>query len=93
MIISTHIFQVIQKSFKTQDVEPDNRRDVSGSKRAVPAVAGLLTKIAGNEQVQQAVVEKGIEVAGKLVDKQLQIIDEAQEKASDFLKKEVSEMC
>ena len=33
---------------------------------------------------------KGIEVAGKLVDRQLQIIDDAQQKAADFLKKEVS---
>ena len=32
---------------------------------------------------------KGIEVAGKLVDRQLQIIDDAQQKAADFLKKEV----
>jgi len=42
-------------------------------------------------KIQQAVVEKGIEVAGKMVDKQLQIIDEAQQKAADFLKKEVRE--
>ena len=33
---------------------------------------------------------KGIEVAGKLVDRKLQIIDDAQQKAADFLKKEVS---
>lgn len=33
---------------------------------------------------------KGIEVAGKLVDRQLQIIDDAQQKAADFLKEEVS---
>lgn len=39
--------------------------------------------------VQGAVVEKGIEVMGKMVDKQLQIIDEAQQKAENFLKKEV----
>ena len=39
--------------------------------------------------VQGAVVETGIEVIGKMVDKQLQIIDEAQEKAENFLKKEV----
>ena len=39
--------------------------------------------------VQGAVVEKGVEVMGKMVDKQLQIIDEAQQKAEDFLKKEV----
>lgn len=43
-----------------------------------------------NPKVQEAVVEKGIEVAGKLVDKQLKIIDEAQEKAEQFLKKEVT---
>ena len=42
-----------------------------------------------NPKVQEAVIEKGIEVAGKLVDKQLKIIDEAQEKAENFLKKEV----
>ena len=29
-------------------------------------------------------------MAGKLVDKQLQIVDDAQQKAADFLKKEVS---
>lgn len=39
--------------------------------------------------IQGAVVEKGIEVMGKMVDKQLQIIDEAQEKAEKFLKKDV----
>ena len=43
-----------------------------------------------NPKVQGAVIEKGIEVAGKLVDKQLKIIDEAQEKAEAFLKKEVA---
>ena len=43
-----------------------------------------------NPKVQQAVIEKGIEVAGKLVDKQLKIIDEAHNKAEQFLKKEVS---
>ncbi|KAL9961904.1 hypothetical protein ACROYT_G030940 [Oculina patagonica] len=39
--------------------------------------------------VKGAVVEKGVEVMGKLVDKQLQIIDEAQQKAENFLKKEI----
>ena len=42
-----------------------------------------------NPKVQEAVVDKGLEVMGKLVDKQLKIIDEAQEKASKFLSKEV----
>ena len=56
-------------------------------KRALPAAALTLLK---NPKVQEAVIEKGIEVAGKLVDKQLKIIDEAQEKAEQFLKKEVS---
>ena len=56
-------------------------------KRALPAAALTLLK---NPKVQEAVIEKGIEVAGKLVDKQLKIIDEAQEKAEQFLKKEVT---
>ena len=58
-------------------------RDVIGSKRVTAAVMV-------NPKVQEAAVEKGIEVAGKLVDKQLQTIDGAQRKAADFLKKEVS---
>ena len=58
---------------------------MSGSKRAGPVAAVL-----ANPKVQEAAVEKGIEVAGKLVDKQLNIIDDAQKKASDFLKKEVN---
>ncbi|PFX13522.1 C-reactive protein 1.1 [Stylophora pistillata] len=56
-------------------------RDLTGSKRGPAAVLA-------NPKVQEAAVEKGIEVAGKLVDKQLQIIDDAQQKAADFLKKE-----
>jgi len=43
-----------------------------------------------NPKVQEAVVDKGLEVMNRLVDKQLRIIDEAQEKASNFLAKEVS---
>ena len=41
-------------------------------------------------QGSEAVVDKGLEVMNKLVDKQLKIIDEAQEKASNFLAKNVS---
>ena len=59
---------------------------MSASKRA-----GIFAAVLANPKVQEAVVEKGIEVAGKLVDKQLQIIDDAQQKAADFLKKEVRE--
>ena len=51
---------------------------------------GAFAAAIANPKVQEAVVEKGIEVAGKLVDKQLQIIDDAQQKAADFLKKEAS---
>ncbi|KAL9983627.1 hypothetical protein ACROYT_G005826 [Oculina patagonica] len=67
--------------FKREDVSV--LRHVSGSKRGVVAAA------VADPKVQEAVVEKGIEVAGKLVDKQLQIIDDAQQKAADFLKKEI----
>lgn len=45
-----------------------------------------------NPKVQEAVVDKGLEVMNKLVDKQLRIIDEAQEKASNFLAKEVGKV-
>jgi len=56
-------------------------------KRALPALAMSVLK---NPKVQEAVVDKGLDVMNKLVDKQLKIIDEAQEKASKFLAKEVS---
>ena len=59
----------------------------SKEKRALPALAMSVLK---NPKVQEAVVDKGLEVMNKLVDKQLRIIDEAQEKASNFLAKEVS---
>ena len=58
----------------------------TGDKKALPALAMTTLK---NPKVQEAVVDKGLEVMGKLVDKQLNIIDEAQEKASKFLAKEV----
>ena len=61
-----------------------------GSKRIVrPVKLNSPVAAAAAADVQGAVVEKGIEVMGKMVDKQLQIIDEAQEKAENFLKKEV----
>ena len=63
--------------------------DVNGNKRNPAVVAGAKALLS-NPKVQEAVVEKGIEVAGRLVDKQLQIIDDAQQKAADFLKKEAS---
>ena len=58
----------------------------TGDKKALPVLAMTALK---NPKVQEAVVDKGLEVMGKLVDKQLNIIDEAQEKASKFLAKEV----
>jgi hypothetical protein len=63
---------------------------VTASKRIAPVVVGALTKLAGNANVQEAVIDKGIEVVGKLIDKQLANTEEAQEKAADFLKKKVS---
>lgn len=70
------------KATKKEDIFA--ARDVRASKR------GAFATVLANPKVQEAVVDKGIEVAGKLVDKQLQIIDDAQQKAADFLKKEVS---
>ena len=61
-------------------------QSASAPKRALPALAATVLK---NPKVQEAVIDKGLEVMNKLVDKQLRIIDEAQEKASNFLAKEV----
>lgn len=61
-------------------------QSTQGSKRALPLAASVLK----NPKVQEAVMDKGLEVMNKLVDKQLKIIDEAQEKASNFLAKNVS---
>ena len=63
---------------------------VPGSKRSAPVRLNSPAAAAAAADIQGAVVEKGIEVMGKMVDKQLQIIDEAQEKAENFLKKEVN---
>ena len=60
-----------------------------GSKRSGPVKLNSPLTAAAAANIQGAVVEKGIEVMGKMVDKQLQIIDEAQEKAEKFLKKDV----
>ena len=68
------------------------RTTVPGWRRNLPMKQFDLPLAAAD--VQGAVVEKGIEVMGQMVDKQLQIIDEAQQKAEDFLKKEVrSKIC
>ena len=61
----------------------------SSKRSALPVRLNSPMAAAAVADVQGAVVEKGVEVMGKMVDKQLQIIDEAQQKAEDFLKKEV----
>ena len=66
---------------------------VPGSKRSTPVrlnSPAAAAAAAAAADIQGAVVEKGIEVMGKLVDKKLKIIVEAQEKAENFLKKEVN---
>jgi len=65
------------------------REDISVLRDARASKRGAFAAAMADPKIQEAVVEKGIEVAGKMVDKQLQIIDEAQQKAADFLKKEV----
>lgn len=71
----------------TGEQETTTEGGKAGEKRALPAIALQILK---NPKVSGFVVEKGIEVAGKLIDKQLKIIDEAQEKAERFLKKKVN---
>ena len=57
-----------------------------GNKRALPAAA---LAVLSNPKVQEAAVDKGIEVVGKMVDKTLENVEHAQNKAAEFLKKEV----
>lgn len=57
---------------------------------ALPAAGQILKTLAANPKVQEAAVDKGLEVVGKLVDKSMENINQAQENAAKFLKKEVS---
>ena len=52
-------------------------------------MAAVASKVLGNEKVQEALVEKGIEVVGKGVDKAIENIDRAQKKSEAFLNKRV----
>lgn len=60
------------------------------SSKAKSKILGALEKMAENKEVEEAVVDKGMEIAGKLVDKQLDDGEKAQQKVSEFLKKKVS---
>jgi hypothetical protein len=56
-------------------------------KRAAVAAA------AGSDKIQEAVVEKGIEVVGNAIDKQIANIEGAQNKSEAFLNKRVCDCC
>jgi hypothetical protein len=53
-----------------------------------PAVAAA-TEALGSDKVQEAIVEKGIEVVGNAIDKQIANIEGAQNKSEAFLNKRV----
>ena len=95
-LIFSSSFQPISDQLSASDkAVKGSRKSISstlvpGSKRSAPVTLNSPAAAAAAADVQGAVVEKGIEVMGKMVDKQLQIIDEAQEKAENFLKKEVN---
>ena len=78
---STH-----QATSRSTTLTESATKNASAASSASNIVEGLL----GDSAVQEAVVQKGIEVAGKMIDKQLQIIDEAQNKSAVFLDKGVS---
>ena len=94
-LIFSSSFQPISDQLSASDkAVKGSRKSISstlvpGSKRSTPVRLNSPAAAAAAD-VQGAMVEKGIEVMGKLVDKQLKIIDEAQEKAENFLKKEVN---
>lgn len=60
----------------------------TGTKRAA-GVAAVASKALGNEKVQEAIVDKGIEVVGNAIDKQIANIEGAQNKSEAFLNKRV----
>jgi len=77
------------ESYHNNTKAPPKREEIFASRDARASKRGAFAALLADPKVQEAVIDKGIEVAGKLVDKQLQIIDDAQKKAADFLKKEV----
>lgn len=91
IVITTERNRQRNKVLKTskQNATQATQASEPGSKRSRPVRLNSPLGAAAVADIQGAVVEKGIEVMGKMVDKQLQIIDEAQEKAEKFLKKEV----
>ena len=95
-LIFSSSFQPISDQLSASDkAVKGSRKSISstlvpGSKRSTPVRLNSPAAAAAAADVQGAVVEKGIEVMGKLVDKKLKIINEAQEKAENFLKKEVN---
>ena len=60
----------------------------TGLKRT-PAVTAVATKALGSQKVQEAIVDKGIEVVGKAIDKQIANIEGAQNKSEAFLNNRV----
>ena len=95
-LIFSSSFQPISDQLSASDkAVKGSRKSISstlvpGSKRSTPVRLNSPAAAAAAADVQGAVVEKGIEVMSKLVDKKLKIINEAQEKAENFLKKEVN---
>ncbi len=57
--------------------------------KPVPPFAAAASKALGSKQVQDAIVEKGIEVVGKAIDKQIANIERAQNKSEAFLSERV----
>lgn len=84
MKVSIKVIDLHSFFFQENKEDVTVKSDVNGFKRAGP-----LATLLSNEKVQEAAVDKGIDIAGKLVDKQMQIVDDAQKKASDFLANEV----
>ncbi|XP_028399954.1 uncharacterized protein LOC114523277 [Dendronephthya gigantea] len=70
---------------KRDDVTLLKDHTTTGSKRTPAAVAAVL----GNEKVQEAVIEKGVEVVGDAIDQQLANIQGAHNKSEAFLNKRI----
>ncbi|XP_078358108.1 uncharacterized protein LOC144642883 isoform X1 [Oculina patagonica] len=76
----------ITRNQKDVTPEPESNATRNESRRALPAAA---VAVLNNPKVQEAAINKGVEVVGNLVDKQFENIEHAQNKSAEFLKKEI----
>ncbi|XP_078348817.1 uncharacterized protein LOC144633816 isoform X1 [Oculina patagonica] len=72
-----------------KDVTPQSQSNATSTNESSEALPAEALAVLENSKVQEAAINKGVEVVGKLVDKQFENIERAQNWSAEFLKKEV----